>query len=203
MATAERVFWETITVVVFLLLLAGTVFWSGSRVERHRERLETDFEARMSAAAEEQRRAAVRLEADYERRSREYLVREAEAVFRAFEAGVRSAVASRWGNYVNRAKSNLLVNSRVRFVHILTPAGRVLASSDDEVARAGRMEGGSDWALESAELRLRDGAEDGAIEVAGPVAGNGSPVAFIWIGYGLEAASPAAPEGSVDGPAGG
>ncbi len=186
LATAERVLWETVTVVVFLLLLAGTMIWSGARVERHRGRMEADFDTRISAAAEEQRRTAARLEADFERRSHEYRVHEAEAVFRAFEAGVRTAVASRWGNYVKRAKSDLLEESRVTFVHILTPAGFVLASSDEKIARTGRIGELGDWARAATELSVRDGAVEGSIELAGPVGAPGRPVAFLWLGYDLD-----------------
>lgn len=186
MATAERVLWETITVVAFLLLLAGTVFWSSGRVERHRERLQADFDAKISAAAQAQRRAAEELEEEYERRSHEYLVREAKAVFRAFEAGVRSAVASRWGNYVNRAKTDLLDDSRVTFVHILTPGGLVLASSDEKLARTGRIDDRGDWARATEELESREGADEGSIELAGPVVDNNRTVAYIWMGYDLD-----------------
>lgn len=199
MATAERVLWETVTVVAFLLLLAGTVFWSSGRVERHRERLAAEFDAKISAAAKAQSEAAVRLEQEYERRSHEYLVQEAEAVFRAFEAGVRSAVASRWGNYVNRAKSDLLDNSRVTFVHILTPTGLVLASSDEKLARTGRIDERADWALGTDRLETRDGAAAGALEVAGPVIDGGRTVAFLWFGYDLATAAPLQPDGSADG----
>ncbi|MCP4202159.1 MAG: hypothetical protein GY769_09510 [bacterium] len=185
MATAERVLWETVTVVVFLLLLAGTVLWSGSRVERHRGRLEAEFDAKIATAAEEQRRITEELGADFERRSHEYRVREAEAVFHAFEAGVRSAVASRWGNYANRAKSNLLEDSRVSFVHILTPAGLILASSDEKMARTGRVDERGDWALATTELTTRDGTVEGSIELAGPMYTNGRPIAFLWLGYDL------------------
>ena len=186
MATAERVLWETVTIVVFLLLLAGTVIWSGGRVERHRERLESEFDARISTAADEQRRTALRLEADFERRSYDYRVHEAQAVFRAFEAGVRTAVASRWGNYVNRAKSDLLEQSRVTFVHILTPAGLVLASSDEKLARTGRIDERGDWARSATELSVRDGAVAGSIELAGPIGEHRRPVALLWLGYDLD-----------------
>ncbi len=185
MATAERVLWETVTIVIFVLLLAGTVIWSGGRIERHRERLEADFDARTSAAAEEQRRTALRLETDFERRSHDYRVHEAEAVFRAFEAGVRTAVASRWGNYVNRAKSDLLEQSEVTFVHILTSAGLVLASSDEKLARTGRIDERGDWARAATELTVREGAVEGSIELAGPIGDPGRPVAFLWLGYDL------------------
>lgn len=173
--------------VVFLLLMAGTVIWSGSRVGRHRARLDAEFDAKIAAAAEEQRQATALLGADFDRRSHEYRVREAEAVFQAFEAGVRSAVASRWGNYVNRAKSNLLEDSRVTFVHILTPTGLVVASSDEKLARTGRIDERGGWALAATELTVRDGVVEGSIELAGPVDGNGRPIAFLWLGYDLEA----------------
>lgn len=194
MATAERVLWETITVLVFLLLLAGTVFWSGKRLEHERERLAAEFDAKISAAAEQERIAAARLEEEYERRTRERLVHEAKAVFRAFEAGVRSAVASRWGNYVNRAKSDLLDNARVTFVHILTPGGLVLASSDEKLARTGRIDERGDWARGTTGLESRDGVTENAVEIAGPVIDNGRTVAFLWLGYDPDAPANTNPE---------
>ncbi|MFQ5525550.1 MAG: hypothetical protein ACE5GX_04750 [Thermoanaerobaculia bacterium] len=194
MATAERVLWETITVIVFLVLLAGTVFWSSARVDRHRSRLEAEFDTKLAAAEQQLRDETERLELDFERRSREYEIREAKAIFRSFEAGVRSAVASRWGNYVSRAKSNLLVGTHVTFVHILTPSGLVLSSSDEKLARTGRIDERGDWALAATELAMRDGSQEGHIELAGPVTQGSRTVAFLWLGYDLSAEADAPAE---------
>ena len=183
MATAERVLWETITVVVFLVLLVGTAIWSSARVDRHEAKLEAEFESRMAVAAEQNRTAAARLEEDFVRRTRDFEVREAKAIFLSFESGVRSAITSRWGNYVSQAKSNLLEHPNVTFVHILTPSGLVLASSDEKLARGGRIDERGDWALAATGIEIRDGAQQGHIELAGPVAGSSRPAAFLWLGY--------------------
>lgn len=192
MATAERVLWETVTVVVFLIVLVGTVIWSGNRLDRHRARLEAEFEAKIATAEEQQRQAAERLEQDLERRARESEVREAKTTFRSFEAGVRSAVVSRWGNYVSQAKSNLLEEAQVTFVHIITPAGLILASSDEKLTRTGRMDERGDWAMAVSALEVRDGTEEGQIELAGPIGTGSRPAAYLWLGYDLagSAASP-------------
>jgi hypothetical protein len=202
LATAERVFWETVTVVAFLVLLAGTVLWFGSRAGRHRERLEREFAAKMATAGEEHRELATQLQADHERRAREGRLEEAKTAFRAFEAGVRSAVAARWGNYTKSATSHLLEDSRITFAHILTPGGSVLASSDDELARAGRIDERGDWARASDELRIRQSETDGIIELAGPIKGADKPVAFLWFGYDTESGAPpgSAQAATVDQP---
>ncbi len=195
MATAERVLWETITVVVFLVLLVGTVIWSGSRLDRHRAQLEEEFSTRVAVSEDQQRRQTERREEDFTRREREHEVREAKAVFRSFEAGIRSAVASRWGNYVSRAKSNLLEDTNVTFVHILTPTGLVLASSDEKLAATGRIDERGDWARGTTGIEVRNFGGSGEIELAGPIQGDGGrPVAFLWLGYDLSAqADPPAP----------
>lgn len=183
MATAERVLWETITVVVFLVLLVGMVIWSSARVDRHRERLESEFASQRAAAAQEAQVERERLEQDFQERTRELELREARALFKSFEAGVRSAVASRWGNYVNRAKSNLLNDTNVTFVHVLTPTGLILASSDEKLARGGRIDERGDWALATTAIESRAGAQAGHIELAGPIDDAGRTVAFLWLGY--------------------
>lgn len=196
MATAERVFWETVTVVAFLVLLAGTVLWFGSRVERHRERLEREFSVKMAGAEEEQLQLATQLREDHERQSRASRLEEANTLFRAFEAGVRSAVASRWGNYTKSATANLLEDPRVTFAHIVTPGGSVMASSDPQLARAGRIDERGDWARASTDLRMREGAVDGTIELAGPIGGSDQPAAFLWLGYAPEGVTATAAEPS-------
>jgi len=196
LATAERVFWETVTVVAFLVLLAGTVLWFGSRVERHRERLEREFSAKMTGAEEEQSRLAAQLRENFERQSRASRLEEANTLFRAFEAGVRSAVASRWGNYTKSATAHLLEDPRVTFAHIMTPGGSILASSDPKLVRSGRIDERGDWARASTELRMREGAVDGTIELAGPISGGDQPVAFLWLGYAPEGIAAAAAEPS-------
>lgn len=183
MATAERVLWETITVVAFLILLVGTVLWSSARVDRRQARLEEEFASRMAVAQEENRATAQRLEEDFAERAHEFEVEEARAIFRSFESGIRSAVTSRWGNYVSSAKSHLLEETKVTFVHILTPSGLVLSSSDEKLARGGRIDERGEWALAANEVTARDGALEGLIEIAGPVGGSGRPVAFLWLGY--------------------
>lgn len=188
MATAQRVLWETITVAAFVLLLVGTVLWSGGRVDRHRARLDAEHEAKVAASEEDHRQREADLEQEFERKAREHAIREAKAVFEAFEAGIHSAVASRWGNYTNRAKTELLGHPSVTFVHIVTPSGLIMASSDEKLSRTGRIDERFEWPLSHTELAVRENTEASDIEVAGPIVDNGQTIAHLWLGYDIDGA---------------
>jgi hypothetical protein len=184
MATARRVFWETVFFFAFLLVIAGLVLWSGQRTDSVSARLTEEYEEALdrrdsdhSAELEELRKAAAEA-------GRQHAEREARAVFRAFTAASRTAIEARWGSYLASATEDLSRLPEVEFVRVMTPtggrlssAGRVGDESDPIVA------GGIAWALETTALETRPGRTTGILELAAPVELEGRPIAYLWLGY--------------------
>jgi hypothetical protein len=186
MATAQRVFWETVIFLGFVGLLI--LVWIGSRVvsSRQADRLTLQHEVAASQREEEHRLELETLNQEWEARSEEHAKSEALAVFRAFEAGIRGAVPARWGRFLRGAASELLKFPAVAFVHLSTPGGRVIVSSDEEYSAVGRFDERAEWALSVAGLESRRGGEAGILEVAAPIRDQGQVVAFLWLGYDLD-----------------
>ena len=74
----------------------------------------------------------------------------------------------------------------VSFVHVLTPDGQVLSSSDRRLMATGQADERAKWALSAEELLVRQAAE-GVTELAMPVRGVSEPVAVLWLGYRTDA----------------
>jgi hypothetical protein len=187
MATASRVFWESIFVLAFLAILAGVLFWSGGRVERHARSLTEQHEQALQAVDERHRGEIAALNQDRDRFAEEQAKERARAVFSAFEAGIHSAAAARWNRYLDSAKDSLLAQPAVLFVHLLTPQGRIISTSDDELARIGRLDEQGEWALGVDQLASRSGEPTGTLELAAPILEDGRVVAVLWMGFDLTA----------------
>ena len=188
MATAHRVFWETVIFLTFLVVLAGVLFlglsmairprdqWHADDLSRqHEESLRIDSEKHQAEIASLERKWTARL-AD---RSRN----EAEAVLNAFEAGAHTAIAARWGRYLATATETLTGRPEVLFLHIVTPQGRVVTGSDETLRTSGRLDETGEWVLAATGIESRTGAESGMLELAMPVREGGRTVAFLWMGY--------------------
>ena len=187
MATARRVFWESVVVISFFAILGSVLLWSQGRAERRAAVLDRQHQEARLLEAEQQRQEIEALRRSWDEHLGDRVRREAEAVFTAFEAGAHTAIGARWGRYLSGAKDALINQSDVVFVHIVTPQGRVITSSDDELTAAGRLDERGDWALATDTLESRLGDLAGTLELAGPVVENDRPVAFLWIGYDLAA----------------
>ena len=183
MATASRVFWESIFVLAFLAILAGVLFWSGGRVERHARSLTEQHEDALQAADERHRSEIATLNQAQERRAEELAKERAKAIFSAFEAGIHSAAAARWNRYLDNARDSLLAQPAVLFVHLITPQGRIISTSDDELARIGRLDEQTDWPLGVDGLASRIGETTGQLELAAPILEGGRVVAVLWMGF--------------------
>jgi hypothetical protein len=184
MATARRVFWETVFFFGFLLVIGGLVLWSGRRTDSVSVRLTAEYEEALGrrdadhlAELEELREAAAEAE-------RQHAEREARAVFRSFVAASRTAIEARWGSYLADAAEDLSRLPEVEFVRVMTPTGGRLSS-------AGKVGDESDphfsdgiaWALEATALETRPGRTTGIVELAAPVEAGGRPIAYVWLGY--------------------
>jgi hypothetical protein len=185
MATATRVFWESIIFLAFLAIVAGVVFWSGSRVDRNAESLAVEHEQALEAADQEHRQEIEALNRSWADSSDARARAQARAVFSAFEAGIHTAAAARWGRYLDSARDVLMAQPAVAFVHLVSPQGGVITSSDESLASTGRLDEAGDWALAAQALATRDGQISGVFELAAPIQEGGRTVAILWMGYDL------------------
>jgi hypothetical protein len=172
MANRKRLLIEVAGAVLLLLLCLA--FWSAS--QRSGERRLADAEAGHQDAFNQQRQ-------EYEVRAERLAAGEAEAVFRAFAAGIQGSALAQQRGMLEVAKGSLLRLPHVAFVHILGPDGAILASSNGQYEVAGRADARADWALGVADLETRQGDLPGTIEVAAPFQGASGRAAVLWLGY--------------------
>jgi hypothetical protein len=183
MATASRVFWESIFVLAFLAILAAVLFWSGGRVDRHARTLTEQHEDALRVAEERHDNEIATLKKARKRHAEEQAKERARDVFTAYEAGIQSAAAARWNRYLDNARDSLLAQPEVLFVHLLTPQGRVISTSDEALAQVGRVSEQDQWPLGVDSLAGRDGETAGTLELAAPIQEEGRIVAVLWMGF--------------------
>lgn len=164
--------------VIFVLLgaVAFAVFEWQDR--RHQQELADEAASQEALVADLENKAGFWAET--------LVASEAEAVFRAFAAGIGPAVlASREGS-VELAAVSLLKLRGIDFVHVLASNGEVLYSSDAKMTVGDGDEQQTAWALSTTELTTRSGPTRGVTEVAAPIQGPDGPVAYLWLGYRTE-----------------
>lgn len=159
---------------IVLLLLIGFAFWSVSR--RNHEQQLADLRTRQENAAEQIRQ-------DSERRAEWLAQNEATAVFRAFAAGIQGSALGQQKGMLDLAKGGVLRMPYVAFVHVLTPDGKVLTSSNEKYTVAGSAGDRAAWALGATDLQTRPGDLPGTIEIAAPFQGASGRSAILWMGY--------------------
>lgn len=183
MATAQRVFYETVAVLAFLVLLVAAWMISGHRAERRLAAAREDQRQELEDRAEEHRAELDRLDDERRSTAATYRQKEAEAVFRGYAAGLQPAALERWSRFLGASRDELMgIDSRVSFVHLATPGGRILTSSDPDITASGKLDENAGWVLEAEGIVTRPG-DGGILQIAGPVLANGRPVAYLWMGY--------------------
>lgn len=160
--------------VALLLILIGWAVWSFSR-QRGEQQL-SELRTRNESTADQMRQ-------DYGRRAAELADGEAQAVFRAFAAGIQGSVLGQQKGMLEMAKGELLRLPHVAFVHVLAPDGRVLTTSNEKYSVAGRADERAAWALQATGLQTRTGDLPGTLEIAAPFQGTSGKVAVLWLGY--------------------
>lgn len=108
---------------------------------------------------------------------------EAQAVFRAFRAGLAPSLLTGSDEPVQQAATQLLFLPEIDFVHILRPDGEVIYTSDAKLVATGSRVRRNSWALGVGEMAVRESDTQGVTEVAGAVQGPEGSVAYLWIGY--------------------
>lgn len=176
--------------VALLLVLICIAIWSTAK--RGSERQLTDFEARQESALNQ-----VRAECDA--RAERLATSEATAAFRAFAAGIQGATLGQQKGMLDMAKGSLLRLPHVAFVHVLAPDGKVLTSSNEKYAVAGKADDRASWALQATDLQTRPGDLPGTIEIAAPFQGASGRVAVLWLGYKTQELLAASRQGTEPG----
>ena len=172
MSNAKRLIVEV--VVALLLVLICFAIWNTA--QRRTERQLGESEARQKiAVSQAEEECAARVE--------KLATSEATAVFRAFAAGIQGAALGQQKGMLDMAKGSLLQMPHVAFVHVLTPDGKVLTSSNEKYVVAGRGDTRASWALQADNLQTRTGDLPGTIEIAAPFQGASGRVAVLWMGY--------------------
>lgn len=161
------------TWILVLLLVLGLI-WQWAAHRRTVNRLTAEHAATLQTEQERGRQFA-------ERWAAALADREADAVFRAFAAGIQPTVMAGRSEALLQAKNSLLQLETIAFVHVVAPDGRVLVSSDDKYTTTGRIDDRASWVLETRQLTQRPGAA-GMLELAGPITGVRGPEAWLWIG---------------------
>lgn len=161
-------------VVAVLLVLICIAIWNTA--QRREEQQLAGFEERQKSALDAARNECAA-------RAEKLAASEATAVFRAFAAGIQGAALGQQRGILDMAKGSLLRLPHVAFVHVLSPDGKVLASSNEKYAVAGQADARAGWALQATELRSRPGDLPGTLEIAAPFQGAGGRAAILWLGY--------------------
>ncbi len=189
MATAQRVFWETVAVLAFIAFLGLAWFLSGYRAERKLSAAEEGHRRELAEQAENHRDELGRRDDERAAAAAAQAQSEAEAVFHGYAAGIRPAAAARWRRFLNSTRDQLVTNPRVVFLHVMTPGGYILTSTDPDLVASGRFDETADWVTTAEALVSRDGEGD-VLELAGPIDEGGQTVAFVWMGYDVGTTDP-------------
>lgn len=188
----KRLGTEVLIIAVLVLALVGLWWYMDHRAEAGRAELEADWQVRVDVA-----------EAAAERWTEALARSEAEAVFRAFAAGVHPLVLPGRGDTLDQAVAGLLELSAVEGVHVVGADGRVLASSDRKVLTTGRLDERDSWVLATSDLEVTEGDRPGVLQLAAPIFGPAGPAGFLWLAYDVEQARaetrPAAPPAPAAG----
>lgn len=168
----KRLLWEVIIVLILGAAIYGVWRWSAMETTRKLEAEQTQWQTKLLAVehrAEESQANAAR--------------DQATAVFRAFVAGVQPAIFAGRSEAIAQSVNQLLSLPRIAFVHVLTPTGEVMATSNGKYASAGRADERANWALGLKAMASRPGELSGTVEVAGPIVGGSGPLAVVWLSY--------------------
>lgn len=168
---------EALIIAILLVALAGVWWFKDRRAAGERERLEAAWGERVAAA-----------EAATASWTGALAAGEANAVFRAFAAGIHPLVLPERADSLDQAVAALLDLPAVEGVHVVAADGRVLASSDRKLETTGRLDERDAWVLATTALTTREGDRPGVVQLAAPIVGPSGPAGYLWLAYDAEAA---------------
>lgn len=127
----------------------------------------------------------------------------AEAVFRAYSAGIHAAVLANRKGSLDLSLEELIRLPGVVFVNILQPDGSVIASSDRKLIVLGKAGERGAWALGVQGFSMRAGDIAGTTEMAMPIQDAAGVKAVLWLAYDTERIKAQAQEHRQGDPASG
>ena len=165
----KRTLWEVVVILVFAA--AGYGLWQWSEINAQRAVGEQATLHRQEVAA---------LREGYSTWLRNLTQEQAKEVFQAFAAGIQPAVLAGRSESLLEAKTQILHIPEIVFVHVLTPDGKVIMSSDEKLSTMGLADDErTRWALAVQELGTREGERPGTLEIAAPILGSSGPAAVL------------------------
>lgn len=168
------------------LLAAGSFLLGSTIAQRRAGALATE-----AAAAHAAELGAARMEGQ---RLADTIARgQAEAVLRAFAAGITPSLLAERHDSVEIAAVGLLRIAGVLAIDVFQPDGTVLYSSDAKLMTTRVASDADRWALEVTELVSRPSDRAGALVLATPVIDNAGTLAVIRLGFDLQAVRNATP----------
>ncbi len=168
----KRLLWEIVIVLILGAAIYGVWRWSAMETTRKLEAEQTQWQTKLLAVEHKAEESEANAARD-----------QATAVFRAFVAGIQPAIFAGRSEAITQSVNQLLSLPRIAFVHVLTPTGEVMATSNGKYAAAGRADERANWALGLKAMASRQGELSGTVEVAGPIVGGSGPLAVVWISY--------------------
>lgn len=107
----------------------------------------------------------------------------AEAVFRAYSAGIHAAVLASRKESLELSVEELVRLPGVAFIHLLQPDGSVIASSDRKLVVMGKVGERGVWALGAQGFVSRKGDMAGTLEMAMPLEDAAGVKTVLWMSY--------------------
>jgi hypothetical protein len=184
--SAKRIGAEVVIIVVLVIALIGVWWWKDRAAAAAVTEERVVCEAQTTAAGEQAEMWAASLAEG-----------EAQAVLRAFAAGVLPATLAGRMESLDQAVGSLLELPGVAAAHVVGSDGAVLASSDRKLTTTGTLPESARWVLETIAPTTRPGATEGTLELAAPLGGAAGPAGYLWLEYRTGAVADAArPEGA-------
>lgn len=172
MSNKRRIVIEVVTVLLLLGALTGV--WLRALHERREA---------VAAQTTQCNEALKGIRAETESWTEALAQGQAEAAFRAAEAGIYADVLSGRTEALQVAVSQLLRLPGVVFVHLLRPDGATLVSSNQKFTEAGRAGERATWALGIKDFSTRKGDLPGTTELASPIRDTSGVRAVLWMAY--------------------
>jgi hypothetical protein len=179
--TLKRILW---TAAALVLIAIGFVLAQQYERNRSEKRIQEMRQALDQEVAEA--RGATDAQVDAIART------QGEVVLRAFASGISQAVLAGRRESVEIAAVSLLHVPGISGIHIFTPDGGVIYSSDAKLAATGEGAYRGSWALQATELVTQPSTRPNVIDMAVPITDGAKPQAVVWLEYDIAAMKAAA-----------
>ena len=174
----RRLLWETGCGVLAVVVVFGVWEYQGWRADQGVARLVAEHETELAQRTQEAETWAAELA--YQQAELVFQ----RHVFKELELLIRGDLEAQREADIHAAIDLLIRLEPVLFVHVLSPGGEVLGTTDRKLEITGRADERAHWALEASDVVVRVGADD-LTEIAGPITTGegGETLAVLWLGY--------------------